>query len=70
MPLGDGNVVSQIVGSFKSISIEGRFKISNLLGLRPKAKPVVLVSAIIDRQFVPAVAPADAPSTDEIVELD
>ncbi|MEH2608285.1 hypothetical protein [Bradyrhizobium sp. AZCC 1693] len=70
MPLGDGNVVRQIVGSFKSISIEGGFKISNLMGLRPKAKPVTLVMAIIDRQFVPAVAPADAPLRDNIVDLD
>ena len=54
MPFGDGEAVQQIVGSFKSISIEGGFKISNLMGLRPKAEPVILVRAIIDRAFVPA----------------
>ncbi|KRR00308.1 hypothetical protein [Bradyrhizobium valentinum] len=70
MPLGDGNVVRQIVGSFKCISIEGGLKISNLMGLQPKGKPEVLVRAVIDRQFVPAAAPADAPAADEIVELD
>jgi hypothetical protein len=70
MPFGSGEAVQQIIGSFKSISIEGGFKISNLMGLRPKAQPVILVRAIIDRQFVPAAAPADAPSADEIVELD
>jgi hypothetical protein len=70
MPLGDGNAIRQIVGSFKSISIGGGFKISNLMGLRPKAKPVPLVSAIIDRQFVPVAAPAHAALSGEIVELD
>jgi hypothetical protein len=70
MPFGSGEAVQQIIGSFKSISIEGGFKISNLMGRRPKAQPVILVRAIIDRQFVPAAAPADAPSADEIVELD
>jgi hypothetical protein len=53
MPFGSGEAVQQIVGSFKSISIEGGFKISNLMGLRPKAEPVILVRAIIDRAFVP-----------------
>jgi hypothetical protein len=68
MPFGSGEAVQQIVGSFKSISIEGGFKISNLMGLKPKAEPVILVRAIIDRAFVPV--SAKAPSSDEIIELD
>ena len=68
MPFGRDDAVTQIIGSFKSISIEGGFKISNLMGLRPKAEPVILVRAIIDRAFVPALANAHLP--DEIVELD
>jgi hypothetical protein len=68
MPLGSNDAVTQIVGSFKSISIEGGFKINNLMGLSPKAEPVILVRAIIDRAFVPT--SANAHSTDEIVELD
>ena len=68
MPFGEGEAVQQIIGSFKSISIEGGFKVSNLLGLRPKAKPVILVRAIIDRAFVPAHAASH--SSDEIIELD
>ena len=68
MPFGEGEAVQQIIGSFKSISIEGGFKVSNLLGLRPKAKPVILVRAIIDRAFVPA--QAGQHSTDEIIDLD
>ena len=68
MPFGEGEAVQQIIGSFKSISIEGGFKVSNLLGLRPKAKPVILVRAIIDRTFVPAQSGRQSP--DEIIELD
>ena len=68
MPFGEGEAVQQIIGSFKSISIEGGFKISNLMGLRPKADPVILVRAIIDRAFVPA--QAGSHSADEVIELD
>ena len=68
MPFGEGEAVQQIVGSFKSISIEGGFKISNLMGLRPKAEPVILVRAIIDRTFVSAQSARH--SADEIIELD
>ena len=68
MPFGSGEAVQQIVGSFKSISIEGGFKISNLMGLRPKAKPVILVRAIIDRAFVPACTGQH--SSDEVIDLD
>jgi hypothetical protein len=66
MPFSSGEAVQQIVGSFKSISIEGGFKISNLMGLRPKAEPVILVRAIIDRAFVPA----GQHSSNEVIELD
>ena len=68
LPFGSGDAVEQIVGSYKSISIEGGFKIHNLMGLKPKAVPVILVRAIIDREFGPTAATAQ--STDEIVELD
>jgi hypothetical protein len=68
MPFGRDDAVTQIVGSFKSISIEGGFKVSNLMGLRPKAEPVILVRAIIDRAFVPV--SAGPHSSDEVIELD
>jgi hypothetical protein len=68
MPFGEGEAVQQIVGSFKSISIEGGFKISNLMGLKPKAEPVILVRAIIDRAFVPV--SAGPHSSGEVMELD
>lgn len=68
LPFGSGETVEQIVGSYKSISIEGGFKIDNLMGLRPKAVPVILVRAVIDRDV--AAAPAKPTASDEVVELD
>ena len=68
LPFGRGDAVEQIVGSYKSISIDGGFKISNLIGLKPKAVPVILVRAIIDREF--GTTAATPLSADEIVELD
>ncbi len=68
LPFGSGGAVEQIVGSYKSISVEGGFKINNLMGLRPKAMPVILVRAVIDRDIAPASANPGA--SDEVVELD
>ena len=68
MPFGSGCDVEQIVGSYKSISIEGGFKINNLMGLKPKAVAVIQVRAIIDRDFISASANSRSP--DEIIELD
>jgi len=68
LPFGSGEAVEQIVGSYKSISIEGGFKINNLMGLRPKAVPVILVRAVIDRDVAPASANPNA--SNEVVELD
>ena len=68
MPFGSGEAVQQIVGSFKSISIEGGFKISNLMCLKPKAEPVIQVRAIIDRAFVPV--SAGSRCADDVIELD
>lgn len=68
LPFSNGDAVEQIVGSYKSISIEGGFKIDNLMGLRPRAVPVILVRAVIDRDVAPALANPRA--SDEEVELD
>lgn len=68
LPFGGGEAVEQIVGSYKSISIEGGFKISNLMGLRPKSVPAILVRAVIDRDIAPA--PAGRSVSNEVVELD
>jgi hypothetical protein len=66
LPFGGSGHVEQIVGSYKTISIEGGFKINNLMGLRPKAVPVIMVRAIIDREFVPVKPHV----SDDLIELD
>ncbi|SIO57440.1 hypothetical protein SAMN05443247_08532 [Bradyrhizobium erythrophlei] len=69
LPFGSSSNVEQIVGSYKSISIEGGFKINNLMGLKPKALPVILIRAIIDREFVPSRADRRL-CDDGVIELD
>lgn len=39
LPFGDTDRVEHIVGSYKTISVEGRFKVDNLLGPKPKTTP-------------------------------
>ena len=68
LPFGRGDAVEQIIGSYKSISIDGGFKINNLMGLRHKVVPAILVRAIIDRDFVSG--QPSGHSSDEVVELD
>jgi len=52
LPFGRADAVEQIVGSYKAISIEGGFKFTNLMGVRPKATPVIVIRAVIDHDFV------------------
>ncbi len=68
LPFGGGEAVEQIVGSYKSISLDGGFKVANLMGLQPKAVPVIMVRAVIDRDV--AMAPVRSSASDEVVELD
>lgn len=68
LPFGGNDTVEQIVGTYKSISIEGGFKINNLMGLTPKAVPVIQIRAIIDRD-VPATQ-IGAHSPDDVIEVD
>jgi hypothetical protein len=67
LPFGSAGHVEQIVGSYKAISIEGGFKITNLMGIRPKAVPVIMVRAIIDRDIVRSAVHTRA--SEDIVEL-
>ena len=67
LPFGKADAVEQIIGSFKAISIEGHFKVNNLIGLKSKRVPVVVINAVIDRNFVPAESGARA--GDDVVEL-
>ena len=67
LPFGSADNVEQIVGSYKAISIEGHFKVRNLMGIRPKAAPVILVRAIIDRDIVRSSTHHRVP--EDIIEL-
>ena len=67
LPFGRAGNVEQIVGSYKAISIEGAFKLTNLMGLRPKAVPEIRVRAIIDRDFVPR--PVDSDGSSGLIEI-
>jgi hypothetical protein len=67
LPFGNADTVEQIVGSYKTISIEGRFRINNLMGIRPEADPVSLVTAVIDLDFFPG--PAGHPFCGAVIEL-
>ena len=53
LPFGAADKVEQIVGSFKAISIEGGFKVRNLMGIQSPTTPVSVVRAVIDHDFVP-----------------
>ena len=67
LPFGSAGKVEQIVGSFKAISIEGRFKVNNLMGLRSGATPVSVINAVIDLDSVRA--PAATSASDDVIEL-
>ena len=67
LPFGSADNVQQIVGSYKAISIEGDFKITNLMGIRPRAVPVIIVRAIIDREIVRSATHYRA--SEDIIEL-
>jgi hypothetical protein len=68
LPFGGEDNVEQIVGSYKSISIEGGFKLNNLMGLKPKTVPVIQIRAIIDRDVTQN--RTDAHSSDDVIEVD
>jgi hypothetical protein len=67
LPFGSAGRVEQIIGSYKTISIEGGFKITNLMGIRPRAVPVIVVRAVIDRDLVRVLAGHRA--SEDVIEL-
>jgi hypothetical protein len=67
LPFGSADAVEQIVGSYKSISIEGGFKVCNLMGVRPKTTPVSVINAVIDHEFT--AGPGGAQASDNVIEL-
>jgi hypothetical protein len=68
LPFGFGGRVEQIIGSVKAVSIEGGFKVDNLIGLKSARAPVNVVNAVIDLAI--AAAPAERRAADDVVELD
>jgi hypothetical protein len=68
LPFGSADTVEQIVGSYKAISIEGRFKITNLMAIEPKTPPVSVMKAVIDLDLVRA--PVARGVADDIIEID
>jgi hypothetical protein len=67
LPFGSADAVEQIIGSYKSISIDGGFKIDNLMGIKPRTTPVSVINAVIDLDFVPGSGGRRA--SDDVIEL-
>ena len=51
LPFGNADAVTQIVGSYKAISIEGGFKIRDLMSINAGTPPVSVVRAVIDLEM-------------------
>jgi hypothetical protein len=67
LPFGFGERVDQIIGLLKAISVEGGFKVTNLMGLHSRNIPVRVIDAVIDREI--STAPASGRAVDDVVEL-
>ena len=67
LPFGTADAVEQIIGSYKSISIDGGFKIDNLMGVTAKATPVSIINAVIDLDFAPGTG--GHRTSDDVIEL-
>ena len=67
LPFGSAGHVEQIVGSYKAISIEGGFKINNLMCVKSRVVPVSVVNAVINLEFVRAAA--DEGAWGDVIEL-
>jgi hypothetical protein len=68
LPFGSAGAVEHIVGSYKAISIEGGFKIRDLMGASSRPSPVSVVNAVIDQNV--ALKPSRHAAVDDLVELD
>jgi hypothetical protein len=66
-PFGSAGAVEHIVGSYKAISIEGGFKIRDLMGASSRPSPVSVVNAVIDQNV--ALKPSWHAAVDDLVEL-
>jgi hypothetical protein len=68
LPFGNADAVTQIVGSYKAISIDGGFKIRDLMGINAAAPPKTVIHAVIDLDLVRGAANQRA-SSDDVIEL-
>ncbi len=68
LPFGRASAVDQIVGSYKAISIEGGFKIRDLMGISSKPVPVNVVNAVIAQNVAAKLSRHAA--AEDLVELD
>ena len=64
LPFGAGDSVGQIVGSYKAISIDGGFKVDNLMDVK-RGVPTRIVNAVIDLEL--ARRPAGVRTCDDII---
>ncbi len=67
LPFGKSDKVEQIVGSYKAISIDGGFKVNNLMGITPKTLPVNVIKAVINLELTRR--PLGTGGADDIIEL-
>jgi hypothetical protein len=51
LPFGSAGAVEQIVGSYKAISIEGGFKVRDLMGVSSRPAPENIINAVIDQNM-------------------
>jgi len=68
LPFASAEAVEQIVGSYKAISIDGGFKIRDLMGVSSRPVPENVINAVID-QNMSVNMPRHA-AADDLVELD
>jgi hypothetical protein len=68
LPFGAADAVEQIVGSYKAISIEGGFKIRDLMGVSSKPVPESVINVVIDQNS--ALNSSRHAAADDLVELD
>jgi hypothetical protein len=68
LPFGNADHVEHIIGSYKSISIDGSFKFTNLISPAPRIAPVNVVEVVIDLDFVRP--PGEPACSDDVIEID
>ncbi len=66
LPFGSAQRIEHIVGSYKSISLDGRFQFSDLMGPNTRA-PIPVLRAVIDPGLYKPAHPQQRPS-DDIVD--